>query len=136
MSIETNYYGQKGEKYTINNYDNHLSFVNGEWYVNGEKMSLDEMVKKGIAKKEGAASKAENNIEITVQGNVERINGDKVNVIVEESCGRIDTTYGNVKVWGNVEGDVESKFGNIECGNVSGDVNSKFGNISYKNDEE
>lgn len=38
------------KEYSIDNYAYRLEMKNGEWYVNGEKMSLDEMIKRGIAK--------------------------------------------------------------------------------------
>lgn len=116
-------------KYTISG-ANTLQMINGEWYVNGEKMSLDEMVKREIASEDGE-SRAENGTEITIIGDVSRIDGNFGKVIVEGSCNRVKTISGSIEVRGDVDGDVSSTSGSISCGNVAGDVSTISGRINH-----
>ena len=45
---------------------------------------------------------------------------------------KISTNNGDITINGNVDGDVETHYGNITCGNVVGDVSTHFGDIYRK----
>lgn len=117
-------------KYTISG-ANTLQMINGEWYVNGEKMSLDEMIKRGIASEDGESG-ANKGTEITIIGDVGRIVNKFGKIVVEGSCNRVKTISGDVEIRGDVEGDVETTSGNISCGNVAGDVSTVSGRINHR----
>lgn len=117
-------------KYTISG-ANTLQMINREWYVNGEKMSLDELIKRGIASEDGESG-ANKGTEITIIGDVGRIKGNFGKVVVEGSCNRVKTISGDVEIRGDVEGDVETTSGSISCGNVAGDVSTVSGRINHR----
>lgn len=116
-------------KYTISG-ATHLEMIGGKWYVNGEEMDLNEMIKRGIASEDGK-SRAENGTEITIIGDVSRIDGNFGKVIVEGSCNRVKTLSGNVEIRGDVGGDVSTTSGSVTCGNVEGDVSTTSGSINH-----
>lgn len=116
-------------KYTISG-ATHLEMIGGKWYVNGEEMDLNEMIKRGIASEDGKSG-AENGTEITIIGDVSRIDGNFGKVIVEGSCNRVKTLSGNVEIRGDVGGDVSTTSGSVTCGNVEGDVSTTSGSINH-----
>jgi hypothetical protein len=115
-------------KYTISG-ATHLEMIDNKWFVNGEEMDLNEMVKRGVASEDGK-SRAENVTEITIIGDVSRINGNFGKVIVEGSCNRVKTLSGNVEIRGDVGGDVSTTSGSVTCGNVEGDVSTTSGSVT------
>lgn len=56
-----------------------------------------------------------------------------VSIVVEGSCQDITVNVGDITVKGNVDGEVHTGMGDIECGDVSGDVDDAMGNIDCKN---
>lgn len=96
-----------------------------------KRMTMDEMIAKGIATKEGERADGKN-INIIVNGDVERIDGH-VNLLgVKGNVRRINTSHGDITVNGDVDGDVHTNYGDISCGNIDGDARTNFGNIYRK----
>ena len=94
-------------------------------------LTMDEMIAKGIATKEGERADGKN-INIIVNGDVERIDGH-VNLLgVKGNVRRINTSHGDIAVNGDVDGDVHTNYGDISCGNIDGDARTNFGNIYRK----
>ncbi len=55
---------------------------------------------------------------------------DKViNVVIQGDCGPIDNGLGDVIVHGNVDGDVKTGCGDIDCKDVHGQVKTGVGDI-------
>jgi len=72
-------------------------------------------------------------ITIKVEGNIESINADVVDIIeVNGSVDDIKTMSGNVSVSGNISGNVKTMSGNVSCGNIDGNVKTMSGNIKHK----
>lgn len=67
-------------------------------------------------------------ITIVVEGNIENLHTDDVDVTVNGSAHMVSTKNGNITC-NDVSGDVETKNGNIMCGSVMGDATTKNGNI-------
>lgn len=99
-----------------------VSFVNGTIFANGKKVQDYE-----------EAEKDEKKINISIEGDVEKIDVDVCDSItVSGSVKNIKTTSGDVEVEGDVDGDVQTVSGDINCGNVSGDASTVNGNIRRK----
>ena len=45
---------------------------------------------------------------------------------------KINTSKGDITVSGDVDGDVHTNYGNINCGNIDGDARTNFGSIYRK----
>ncbi len=72
----------------------------------------------------------EKNINITIEGSVERLEIDYCNEItINGAAKRVHTYCGNITVKGDVSGDVHSNCGSITCGNVEGDCRANLGSI-------
>lgn len=70
-------------------------------------------------------------INITVSGDVESINVDSCDTIsINGNANHVNTKNGNVSVSGNIEGNVESKNGNITANTIQGNAETKNGNIN------
>ena len=120
-----------GVNYTINAKGHVIQMIGDKWIVDGVEMTMDEMIAKGIATKEGERADGKV-INIIVNGDVERIDGN-VNLLgVKGNVRRIDISKGDITINGNVDGDVETNYGDIHCGNIDGDAETNFGNI-YRN---
>lgn len=69
-------------------------------------------------------------ITIQVTGDVERIDCDECKEIsITGNCRNVKTSMGDIRVGGDVDGDVHTNMGSIDCGNVGGDVHTNMGSI-------
>lgn len=66
---------------------------------------------------------------ITVTGDVERLDTANGKVEVSGSCGVVKVAMGDVSC-GDVSGDVSVDMGSVKCGNVSGKVKVDMGDIN------
>lgn len=106
-----------------------LSMINGKWYVNGKEINLKDL-----------ASDVEENdkvINITInlaQGSViEHLDIESCDTInINGNCKRVKTNMGDINVTGDVEGDIHTNMGDIECGNVHGDAHTNMGNVRFR----
>ena len=72
-------------------------------------------------------------INISVNGNIDTIKVDNCNKFtVEESVKQISTISGDVEITGDVDGNVKTMSGDVDCGNIQGSVSTMFGNIKHK----
>ena len=95
-----------------------VSIVNGTVFANGKKVQDYE-----------EAEKDEKKINISIEGDVEKIDVDVCDSItVSGSVKNIKTMSGDVKV----HGDVKTMSGDVDCGNVAGDVSSMSGDIKKR----
>lgn len=106
---------QNGVTYSINGKGHIIQMAGDNWIVDGEPMTIDEMVAKGIAAKDG-----------------DRAEGKAVTIIVNGNVRKLQTAKGDITVNGMVEGDAVTNFGNITCGDIHGDAISNFGSIHRK----
>lgn len=104
--------------------------INGRNYVGrnisiaGNKVYIDGKLE--------AAAENDKVINITVTGNLEKLECEYADTIsIEGDCHSVDSRNGNVKIQGNVTGNVENRNGNIKCGNVGGDAKTRNGDINY-----
>ena len=103
----------------VRNVKGNISIVNGKVLVNGKSINEFEEV-----------TKDEKIINITIEGNVERLEVETCEkIIVHGDAKRIKTNMGSIEISGNVEGDVHSNMGSITCGNVEGDCHANMGSI-------
>ena len=93
-----------------------IQIVNGKILTDGkevEEINTDEKV-----------------INITIEGNVERLEVDYCNELtVNGTAKRVHTQCGNVTIKGDVSGDVHANCGSITCGKVEGDCHANLGRI-------
>lgn len=107
----------KGESMTI---------INGKTYVNGKEVDLAELANK---------QEDSNVYHIHIEGDVDKLEIDHCETIsVNGNVRKIHTSYGSIEIKGDVDGDVHTNMGDIECGNVDGDVHTNMGSISYRKD--
>lgn len=107
----------KGESMTI---------INGKTYVNGKEVDLAKL-----------ANKQEDSdiYHIHIEGDVDKLEIDHCETIsITGNVRKIHTSYGSIKIEGDVDGDVHTNMGDIECGNVDGDVHTNMGSIRYRKD--
>jgi len=73
-------------------------------------------------------------INITVEGNIEKIEAEYCNKInVTGEVGNIKTMSGDIEINGNVKGSIQTMSGSVGCRDVSGSISSMSGNINkYK----
>lgn len=70
---------------------------------------------------------------IKVEGNIEKLEVYACNKVeVKGEVGTIKTMSGDVKVSGNVNGDIKTMAGDIDCGSVSGDISTISGDVKHK----
>lgn len=99
-----------------------VSIVNGTIFANGKKVQDYE-----------EAEKDEKKINISIEGDVEKIDVDVCDSItVSGDVKNINTMSGYVEVHGYVFGDVKTMSGNVDCGYVAGDVSSISGDIKRR----
>lgn len=97
----------------------------GTMVINGGRITVD-----GKPLSELDSLQDEKVINITIQGDVERLEVDYCNKLtVTGNVKRVQSTQGDIEIHGNVEGDVHANMGTITCGNVEGDCNANMGNI-------
>lgn len=101
--------------------------INGKTYT-GNSVTVANgkvMIDGKLADQDGSKE-----IYITVNGNVENLNIDYCDSLdIGGDCGTVQSTNGDLKIYGNVWGSVTNKNGNIRCGDVGGNVTNKNGNI-------
>lgn len=101
------------------NYSGSLSIINGKYFVDGKEV-----------KDWNEFTKDQKTINISIEGNVDKLTVDCCETVtITGNCGKVKTTSGDIEIGGNVDGDVESVSGDIECGNISGDAKTVSGNI-------
>lgn len=72
-------------------------------------------------------------INITIVGDVEKLEIGHCNKVeVNGNTNNIKTTSGNVGVTGDVNGNIQTMSGNVNCGNVGGNVSTMSGDITHK----
>lgn len=99
-----------------------MTITNGKILIDGKPLSELEVVDVN-----------EKVINITIQGNVERLEVDYCKQItINGDCKRVKTQNGNIDISGDVDGDVHTSMGSITCGNVNGDVHTSMGNINRR----
>lgn len=107
----------KGESMTV---------MSGKTYVNGKEVDLAELANK---------HEDSNVYHIHIEGDVDKLEVDHCETIsVTGKVRKIHTSYGSIKIEGDVDGDVHTNMGDIECGNVDGDVHTNMGSIRYRKD--
>lgn len=97
-----------------------LSMVNGKWY-DGAGCEIDMNNLEEV--------KESKTINITIEGNIEKLDVDCCNTItVNGNVRKVDTGSGNVscKV---IEGDADTGSGSIHCDTIMGDADTGSGNI-------
>lgn len=100
-------------------YEGSLTIINGRYFVNGKEVKdLEEL------------TKDQKQINIEIHGDVEKLDIDCCDQItITGNVKKVKTTSGDVEINGNVDGDVESVSGSIDCGDVGGDARTVSGNI-------
>ena len=94
-----------------------VTFKDGKAYVNGQPI-------------EDYSKSPEKVINITINGNIDKIKVEQCETIqVTGNVRQVKTISGNVSVGGNVDGDVKSTSGDINCKDVEGDVSTTSGDI-------
>lgn len=97
-----------------------ISIINGKVFADGAEV------------KDLTPSRRKN-INITIQGDVERLEVEYCNTIsVTGNAKRVHTLNGDIEIKGDVDGDVHTNCGSITCGNVEGDCHTNMGNISKR----
>lgn len=91
-----------------------LQIKNKKIYIDGKLIEIEDKV-----------------INITVNGNIESLKVDSCDSIdIVGNVGSCDAKNGNVKITGDVLGDVETMNGNVKCNILQGNAKSMNGNIS------
>lgn len=109
---------RNGKTCVINSNSN-VSIINGRVLIDGKPVEEFDSEKK-----------EEKVVNITIEGNVERIEVDVCETIkVTGDCKRVHTQNGSIEIGGNVSGDVHANMGSITCGNVEGDCHTNMGSI-------
>lgn len=106
-----------------------LSMTNGEWYLNGNKVNIDELASNH--------TEDEKTINITINlsegSTIDRLEVDHCKTItINGNCKRVTTHMGDITVTGDVDGDVHTNMGSIECGNVGGDAHTNMGSVRFR----
>jgi len=75
-------------------------------------------------------------INIHVEGSIDTLKVDSCNKIkAEENVGELSTVSGDVKVKGDVYGDVRTVSGDVDCGEVTGNIKTVSGDVKNKKKE-
>lgn len=112
-----------GKVVTLNG---NLSMRDGKWFVNGKEVNLRDLASE--------TKEDEKNVYITIniEGMVEHLDVESCTTItINGECRRVKTNMGDIRITGNVDGDVHTNMGDIDCGRVSGDVHTNMGNVRY-----
>lgn len=73
---------------------------------------------------------AEKEVHIVVDGDVSSLEVDCCETVeIHGNAGRVDTQSGDVRVSGDVSGNIDTMSGNVECGNVRGGIDTMSGNV-------
>lgn len=100
-----------------------VTFINGKLIVDGKNVSLDDF-------------QSEPSVNITVEGNVHRVETSSGDVTVNGEVGSVQTASGDVEVTcAVVEGNVSAVSGDVNVeGTVYGDVSAVSGDIKVTGD--
>lgn len=97
-----------------------LSMINGKWY-DGNGCEIDMNNLEGM--------KEAKTINITIEGNVDRLDVDNCSsIVINGDCKKVKTTSGDIRC-NDIDGDAESVSGDIECEVIHGDAKTVNGNI-------
>lgn len=73
-------------------------------------------------------------VNIIVEGNIDTLDVDEAEKIaIEGTVGSVKTQSGDVYIKGNVNGDVNSTSGTINCGDVKENVKTTSGTVKCRN---
>lgn len=102
-----------------------LTIDSGKFYINGEEIDIDEFA----SRKEGF----DNVYNIHIEGTVDRIEVDQCeNIVIAGNVNKVTSNCGNIKITGDVSGDVQTNLGDIECSRISGDIKANMGSIKCR----
>lgn len=106
-----------------------LSMTNGQWYVNGKPVNLAD-----LAKEQSDQDTKSPNITIELHDcQIDHLDVDYCNTItINGDVKRVKTNSGDIRISGNVDGDVHTNMGDIDCGDIHGDCHTNMGNIRRK----
>lgn len=90
-----------------------VSIVNGKVYINGSSVEVDGK-----------------EINIQVNGNIDYLSVDACSKITVNDVNSLQTSSGDIEVRGNVNGDINTTSGDVECGNVKGYIKTTSGDVS------
>ena len=72
-------------------------------------------------------------IHITISGDVNELKVDVCeSITVEGNVESLKTISGDVKVKGDVKGDIKTTSGDVDCGNVGGSISTTSGDVKNK----
>ena len=93
-----------------------ININNSKIYINGKDVTPDSK-----------------NISISVEGNIENLDvASCEKIIVTGSVSKLSLTSGDIKINGNVDGDIKTTSGNVNCEKVAGSIKTISGNIKTK----
>lgn len=148
----------KGSFYNGMKLTTNIEVINGEPYVNGVKRSWEDVteqkdykqriinrhfsnvknmtINNGTIVVDGMSIEEWNNrneilvVNININGDIESLEADSCDTIsISGNAINVNTKNGNVIVSGNIEGNAESKNGNITADAINGNAETKNGNI-------
>lgn len=95
---------------------NSVVITSGKVAINGKNVTLDSK-----------------EINISVVGNIEQLKVDACNkVSIEGNVKSISTQNGDVNVTGDVNGNISTMSGDIDCEHVQGSISSMSGDVKHK----
>jgi len=115
MKTET----KKTSKMVINNKSfvgNSITITDEGVFVDGEKVEGSNVPK----------------IEVHIYGDVKKAETVSGNIIVNGSCGYVQTTSGDVETTGDVSGSIKTVSGDVKCGIVVGNISTVSGDVKNK----
>lgn len=148
----------KGSFYNGMKLTKDVEVINGEPYIGGVKQSWEEVTEQKDYKQrivdrsftnirnmtiqdgrtiiDGIPIEEWNNrneilvVNITINGDIDSLDVDSCDTItINGNAANVNTKNGNVRVSGNIEGNAESKNGNITANTIKGNAETKNGNI-------
>jgi hypothetical protein len=116
--------------------DGILQYKNGDWYVDGRRINLEDLEKSGEMKVQGnncSCDKSKDEKTITVEGNLDELSiSGSCKVVVNGNIGDLTILSGVVTVEGNVGGDVNVTGGSVTCGEIGGDLSVVGGVVNRR----
>lgn len=105
-----------------------LSLIDGKWYVDGKEVDMNELA--NVQEDDKIV-----NITINLAPDcvIEHLDVDSCrNIYINGDCKRVKTNMGDIRISGDVDGDVRTNMGSVECGTVHGDVHTNMGSVHYR----
>jgi hypothetical protein len=97
-----------------------ITSINGSITVNGKQYKGQSVIVR--------------NGELIIDGvSVDKVGDPKIEVHIHGNCEKVTLETGDIKVTGNVSGNVTTQVGDITCGDVGGNASSENGDIKCKN---